>query len=185
MRSTWASFCFINLVGWIVKWFFIVVILIAVTDFLGWTQVTDFLSEVALYIPNVIIAVVILTVGLVMGQFVHNVVEKSIKVSGAPTPAYKPLAALSKWAIIICATRRFGTTWRSNCFNPNPFHWPSRDARDCWWFSFGLGGKKKPVNGLIRLKKRFPAEINSTKNKKHPTFLAQRILGCFVFDKIA
>mgnify|MGYP001617622362 FL=1 len=96
-------FALSNFVGWIVKWFFIVVILIAVTDFLGWTQVTDFLSEVALYIPNVIIAVVILTVGLVMGQFVHNVVEKSIKVSGSPTPAYKPLAALSKWAIIIFA----------------------------------------------------------------------------------
>lgn len=92
-----------SIVGWIVKWFFVVVVLLAVTNFLGWAQVTDFLSEVAMYLPNVLIAVVILTVGLVMGQFAHNVVEKAIKVSQTPTMAYKPLAALSKWSIIIFA----------------------------------------------------------------------------------
>jgi len=87
--------------GWLVKWFFIVVILIAVADILQWSQITSFLNAVALYIPNVLIAVIILTVGLIVAQFVYNVVEKGIKVSKAPTSAVKPLAALSKWAIII------------------------------------------------------------------------------------
>ncbi|MFH1112076.1 MAG: hypothetical protein V1712_03350 [Patescibacteria group bacterium] len=90
-----------GLIGWIVKWFFVVFTLIAVADILNWSQVTSFLSAVALYIPNVLIAVIILTVGLIVAQFVYNVVERGIKVSKAPTAAVKPLAALSKWAIIV------------------------------------------------------------------------------------
>src|SRR3989338_1843623 len=48
-----------KLLGWIVKWFFIVVALVAATDILGWSQVTNYLQEVVLYIPNVIVAVII------------------------------------------------------------------------------------------------------------------------------
>src|SRR5690242_602253 len=32
--------------GWIVKWFFVIVSLIAATDILGWDQVTDYLKQV-------------------------------------------------------------------------------------------------------------------------------------------
>lgn len=96
-------FTFSRVVGWLVKWFFIVVVLMAVANILNWTQVTGFLNAVAFYIPNVIIAVVIITIGLVVGQFVHNVVEQAIKVSKAPTSAGKFLAALAKWAIIVFA----------------------------------------------------------------------------------
>ena len=41
-----------KLLSWIVKWFFIVFALIAATDVLGWAQVTDFLQQVVLFIPN-------------------------------------------------------------------------------------------------------------------------------------
>ena len=49
-----------RLLGWIVKWFFIIASLIVATDILGWDQVTDYLTQVVTYIPNVIIAVIIL-----------------------------------------------------------------------------------------------------------------------------
>lgn len=90
-----------RIVRWLVKWFFITVVLIVVAQVLGWVQVTSFLQAIALYIPNVLIAVVILTVGLIAGQFIHNVVEQTIKTSKAPTAAGKPLAAVAKWAIIM------------------------------------------------------------------------------------
>lgn len=92
-----------GLLQWIVKWFLIVVVLIAVVDILQWDQVTDFLTQVALYIPNVIVAVVILGVGLVVGQFTYDVVVKGIKASKLPATASSTLAALAKWAIIIFA----------------------------------------------------------------------------------
>ncbi len=92
-----------SLIGWLVKWFFIVVVLITVADILNWKQITEFLNAVVLYIPNVFIAIIILTVGLVAAHFVYNVVERTISVSKAPVVTIRPLATLSKWSIVIFA----------------------------------------------------------------------------------
>src|SRR5579872_2966019 len=58
-----------GILGWLVKWFLIVVVLMAVAEVLSWTGLITFLNDVALYIPNVLIAVVIMVVGMVVGQF--------------------------------------------------------------------------------------------------------------------
>ena len=91
------------IVAWIVHWFFIIVTLIAVVDILKLEQVTLFLQDVALYIPNVVVAVIILVIGLVIGQFVFQVVEKSSKASHLTASASDALAAIAKWAIVIFA----------------------------------------------------------------------------------
>ena len=91
------------IVGWIVKWFFIVVVLIAVVDILHLQQVTQFLHDVALYIPNVIVAVVILVIGLLIGQFVYQIVEKSTKASHLSSRSAHAVAAIAKWSIVIFA----------------------------------------------------------------------------------
>ena len=92
-----------SLTGWIIKWFFIIVVLVTVADILGWQQVNQFLQDVALYIPNVLVAIAILVIGLLVAQFVYNLVEKSIKVSGVLPGQALPLAGIAKWAIIIFA----------------------------------------------------------------------------------
>lgn len=92
-----------TLLGWIVKWFLVVVVLIAVADILQWEQVTSFLTQVALYLPNVIVAVIILGVGLVIGQFVHDVVVRAVTASRLPNTSSGTLGALAKWAIIVFA----------------------------------------------------------------------------------
>lgn len=89
-----------KLVGWLVKWFIIVVILIAVAEILGLDQITNFLETIALYIPNIIIAVVILLVGLVVGNFVDKVVHKAVLASNLSAAA-GALSSLAKWAIIV------------------------------------------------------------------------------------
>ncbi|MBI4122303.1 MAG: hypothetical protein HY461_03145 [Parcubacteria group bacterium] len=91
-----------KLIGWLVKWFIIIGVFIAVADILNLPQITDFLKTVALFIPNIIIAVVILLVGFVLGNFTYKVVEKSITASRLSTSA-GVLAALAKWAIIVFA----------------------------------------------------------------------------------
>ncbi len=88
-----------GLLGWIVKWFVIVVFLIASTDILGWAQLTDFLSEVVLYLPNVIIAVIILLVGVLLANFTHKVVLTTV--NAAKLHAADFLAGISKWAILV------------------------------------------------------------------------------------
>lgn len=90
-----------SLTGWIVKWFFIIVVLVTVADILGWQQVNLFLRDVAFYIPNVLAAVAILAIGLLVAQFVYDLVEKSVKVSGMLAGRAVTLANIAKWAIII------------------------------------------------------------------------------------
>ena len=103
IEGTDLKFSFAGLVGWIVKWFFIIVSLIAVADILHWGQVNIFLSDIALYIPRVVIAIVILMIGLISGKFLHDVVKKSVGVSKLPNTSAGPLSVIAKWSVIIFA----------------------------------------------------------------------------------
>lgn len=88
-----------KLLGWIVKWFFIIVSLVAATDILGWDQVTDYLREVVLYIPNVIIAVIILLAGILLATFVRNVVKTAVDAAELASADF--LSGIAKWAILL------------------------------------------------------------------------------------
>lgn len=90
-----------KLFGFIVKWFIIILALIAAADVLGWSQITQFLNDVVLYIPSAFIAAVILLVGVVVGSFVYDVVMTAVKASKLGSAQL--LAAIAKWAIFIFA----------------------------------------------------------------------------------
>lgn len=85
--------------GFLVKWFLIFVFLMAATDILGWTEVTAFLKSILLYMPNVIVAVVILLIAV----WAANVLQKIIQagVSASNIKAVSLAAALTKWSILI------------------------------------------------------------------------------------
>lgn len=88
-----------GLVGWLVKWFLIIAFLIAAADILQWDQVTEFLRDVAAFIPRVFVAVVILVAGMVAADFVHQVVGKAVKSTGMLKPHF--VAGVAKWAILV------------------------------------------------------------------------------------
>lgn len=88
-----------ELLGWIVKWFFIVVALIAATDILGWDQVTDYLRQVVVYLPNVIIAVIILLAGILLSNFVQNIVKSAVEAAKLSSAQF--LSGIAKWAILV------------------------------------------------------------------------------------
>lgn len=90
-----------KLFGFIVKWFIIILALIAAADVLGWSQITQFLNDVVLYIPSAFIAAVILLVGVVVGSFVYDVVMTAVKASKLGSAQL--LAAIAKWAIFVFA----------------------------------------------------------------------------------
>jgi hypothetical protein len=92
-----------GLISWLVKWFFIIVTLIAVVNILQLTEVSRFLQDVANYIPNVVVAIVILAIGMVVGQFVHDIVERSAKASKVMAHTAHTLSAVAKWAFIVFA----------------------------------------------------------------------------------
>src|SRR5690554_6425184 len=64
-----------GLVGFVVKWFFIIVTFIVVADIFGLEQVTVFLNQIILYIPQVIAAILILVIGIVVGDVAQRVVR--------------------------------------------------------------------------------------------------------------
>ncbi len=88
-----------SILGWLVKWFFIIVFLMTAADILQWVSVTAFLRTILFYIPNVIIAVVILFAGAVIAHAVSTVVLHAVKASGV-MPA-TVLASVAKWAVLI------------------------------------------------------------------------------------
>lgn len=100
-RQLGTSISITGVIAWVVKWFFIIATLLAVVNILDIAQVTAFLNQVLLYIPNVVAAVIILALGLIAGNFVHNVVENTASASGMSKVAVDALAAISKWAIVV------------------------------------------------------------------------------------
>ena len=92
-----------TVIAWVVKWFFIIATLLAVVNILNIEQVTEFLNQVLLYIPNVVVAIIILALGVIAGNFVHNVVDGTASASGMSQAAVDAMAAISKWAIVIFA----------------------------------------------------------------------------------
>jgi hypothetical protein len=88
-----------NIVGGLFEWFLILVFLMAATDILHLDQVTIFLNKIILYLPNVMVAVVILTAVFLLGNFVYHIVKGSTRAAGVMSATL--LATISKWAIII------------------------------------------------------------------------------------
>lgn len=85
--------------GWLVKWFLIIVFLIAAADIMRWSQINDFLSTIVLYIPNVIIAVIILLAGIMLADFINEVIKKAVQAAELKSAGF--LAGIAKWAILI------------------------------------------------------------------------------------
>jgi len=88
--------------GFLVKWFFIVVFLVAALDVLHLTEVTIFLRTVVLgYLPQVIIAVLILLVAAVVADATQKVVAGSAR--AAHLRSANLLGSIARWAIWIFA----------------------------------------------------------------------------------
>ncbi len=90
-----------HFIGQLVKWFLILVFLMAATDILGLTQVTSFLQVVIEYLPNVIVAALILLVGAMFAEFMQRLIRASVDAAGMMSAGF--LGSVAKWAILIFA----------------------------------------------------------------------------------
>lgn len=89
-------------IGAIVKWFIIVVFLMASLQIIGLTQVNDFLKEAVLfYLPKVVIAALV----LIIATFIADAMQKLIKASARAANAKSAhmLGSIAKYAIWIFA----------------------------------------------------------------------------------
>jgi hypothetical protein len=88
--------------GKLVEYFIVVVFLIASFDVLGLSQVTAFLQQIVLgYLPQLIIAVLILLVGGVVGDVLSRIVMASSRTAGLSSANF--LGLVAKWAVWVFA----------------------------------------------------------------------------------
>lgn len=87
-------------VGALVKWFLIIVFLLASSNILGLTQVSDFIKDVLLYLPNVVVSALI----LIIAALIADALERTLRGS-AETFGYKGhfVGLVVRWAIWIFA----------------------------------------------------------------------------------
>lgn len=85
--------------GRIVYWFLVVVFLLAATDILGFYSLSNFLREILLYIPNVIVAVLVMLATVVIANLLRKVVGASVR--GARLHAANFLSQLTWWSVVI------------------------------------------------------------------------------------
>lgn len=83
----------------LVKWFFVLVFLMAAVDILGLDDVTAFLNNILAYLPRVIVATIVLSIAFLVGNLVHRIVRSSTKAAGVMSASL--LAVISKWSIVI------------------------------------------------------------------------------------
>lgn len=88
--------------GKLVEWFFVVVFMVAALEVLGLKQVTAFLSDVVLgYLPQVIVAALIILVAAILAEVMQKVVIGSAKAAGMKSVNFA--GKVTKWAIWIFA----------------------------------------------------------------------------------
>lgn len=137
-------------IGGLVKWFFIVVFLIAAVDVLGLEQVNIFLREVVGYLPNVIVAAFILVIAAVVADTMRKIVHGSAR--AAHLPSSELLGGITKWSIwifaILAAMFQLGI---AGPFVQTLFTGFIAALSIALGLSFGLGGKEAAARFLSKL----------------------------------
>lgn len=88
-----------HFLGKLVYWFFFVAFLLAASDILGFFTLSNFLRDVLNYVPNVLVAVLILLAALILANFLRGLVRASVM--SANLHNAKALGAIAWWVVII------------------------------------------------------------------------------------
>ena len=87
-----------KLVAEIVKWFVRLIAIQAAASILGLTQISQIINAILLWLPNLVVAIVIIVIGALIANFVAGIVRGSAAEMGFSTPNL--LANIARYAII-------------------------------------------------------------------------------------
>lgn len=140
-----------RLLGGLVKWFVIIVFLVAALEVLGLVRVTIFLQQVVLsYLPQVIVAVLILILAAVVAEVVKNIVTGSARAAGVRQANLA--GAIAKWAIwifaILTALAQLGI---AAAFWQTLFTGVVVALSLAFGLAFGLGGKDAAARAIAKM----------------------------------
>ena len=138
--------------GVLVQWFVIIVFLVAALYILGLNRVTIFLQPVVLlYIPQVIVAALILILAAVVADVVKNLVAGSARATGAH--AANLAGTVARWAVwlfaILAALNQLGVATE---FVQTLFTGLVVALALAFGLAFGLGGKDAAARTIERIR---------------------------------
>jgi len=139
-------------IGGLVKWFIIVVFLVAAFDVLGLTQVNLFLQQVVIaYLPRVLVAALVLLVGGVIGDITERVVVTAARTAEIRSAHFA--GTIAKWAIwifaILVALSQLGI---AAAFSQTLFTGIVIALSLALGLSFGLGGQEAAARFIERVR---------------------------------
>lgn len=87
--------------GALVRWFFIVVAFLAAVDLLGLGELSNYVRDILLYIPNIIVAALILLVAAVLANFLEKMVKASMRATEMGPVSF--VGAVVRWSVWVFA----------------------------------------------------------------------------------
>ncbi len=138
--------------GALIKWFFIIVFLLASLDVLQLTDVTVFLRTVVLgYLPQVIVAVLILLVAAVIAEAAQRIVSGAAKAANLQAANF--LGTIARWAIwifaVLAALDRLGVSPLVQTL----FTGVVVALALAFGLAFGLGGQQAAARAIERIER--------------------------------
>ena len=85
--------------GQVVFWFLLVVFLLTASEILGLFELSNFLRQVLLFVPNIVVAVLIMVAALMIANFLRGLVKSSA--SSAKIHSANFLGSLAWWAVVL------------------------------------------------------------------------------------
>lgn len=139
-------------IGGLVKWFVIVVFLIAALDVLGLSQVNVFLQDVVLgYLPRVLAAALVLLAAGVIGDVVGRLVVTTAKAADISSAHF--VGAIARWSVwvfaILVALSQLGI---AAAFSQTLFTGIVIAVSLALGLSFGLGGQEAASRFIEKLR---------------------------------
>jgi hypothetical protein len=88
-----------DIIAVLVYWLVMLIVLVTAINALGLEVASELLNQILLYIPNIIVAVIVVAVGLYAANFIGALVRTAAANAGIKEAGL--VAALSRWALII------------------------------------------------------------------------------------
>lgn len=101
LKSVGSGVTTTGLIGELVRWFIILIFLIPAVDRLGLGAANEVLTAILLYIPNVVVAVIIVAVGAVFSKIARDIVTATA--AGLGAQASGVVGQVARWSIFIFA----------------------------------------------------------------------------------
>jgi hypothetical protein len=139
-------------IAWLIKWFALIIIFLAAADILGLDQISDFLNQVLLYIPNVVAAAAILLVGSLTARFLSRLVRHSVAAAGLASAEL--LGAVTSWSVMIFAILATLDQLKvAQAFVQTLFTGIIVMIAIAGGLAFGLGGKEHAARALDKIER--------------------------------